>query len=369
MNLRIPGPTPCPEPVLQAVGGQMINHRGPEAAELIRACTDGLKTAFKTKGDIVILTASGTGGLEAAVANTLSPGERCLVVSIGVFGERIADIAKTFGADPVRLDFPYGQSADPARVRETLKAEPRINTVFVTHNETSTGVTNDLAALSNVIKGEFGKTLVVDGISSIGSIPCPVDEWGIDLAISGSQKGWMTPPGLAFVGVSPKGWETIAKAKMPRYYFDLAKAKKSADKGETPWTPALSIMFGLRVGLDLLQKEGLDNVYRRHHELGDRTRRAVKGLGLELFADERHASNTVTAVKVPAGLEWKTLSGMLRKEHKTVLAGGQGPMTGKVFRIGHLGWVNAAEIDAAIAALKASLASLKSAAPAGARNA
>lgn len=369
MNLRVPGPTPCPEPVLKALGRQMINHRGPDFAELIRQVTQGLKTVFQTENDVITLTASGTGGLEAAVTNTLSPGERCLVVSIGVFGERMADIAKAFGADVVRLDFPYGTAADPDRVRNTLRSEPSVNTVFVTHNETSTGVTNDLQALSKVIKGEFGKTLVVDGISSIGSIPCPVDAWGIDVAVSGSQKGWMAPPGLTMVSVSQGGWEAIARARMPRFYFDLAVARQSLQKGETPWTPSITVLYGLKAGLDLLLAEGLEAVYRRHAMVGARARAVVKRLGLELFADERCASNTVTAVKVPPGVEWKAVSRVLREKHRVVLAGGQGSLKGKIFRIGHLGWVTSAEIEQVGEALRAALAAVKSGPSVAARSA
>ena len=363
MNLRVPGPTPVPEQVLAASARPMINHRGPEFRELIAQITADLKTAFRTKNDVLSLTSSGTGGLEAAVTNMLSPGERTLVVSIGVFGERVVKIAETFGANVNKLSFPMGTAADPSSVREALKRDPVIETVFVTHNETSTGVTNDLAALSAVIKGEMGKNLVVDGVSSIGSIPCPVDEWGLDVAISGSQKGWMCPPGLAMVSVSPRAWDVMARAKMPRFYFDLPAAKKALDKGETPWTPALSVMFALREGLRMVLAEGLDNVYRRHARLAAKTRRGVKALGLELFADEKHASNTVTAIKVPEGVDWKMVSGILRDKYQVVLAGGQGSLTGKVFRIGHLGYVNDADIDQALAALERALAAARARGP------
>ena len=360
MNLRVPGPTPLPDAVREAVGGQMINHRGPEFADLITSLNRGLKTAFQTANDVVVLTCSGTGGLEAAVANTLSPGERALVVSIGVFGERVAQIAETYGADPVRLEFEMGQAADPERLREALRAEPDVKTVFITHNETSTGVTNDVAALSAVVKGEFDKTLVVDGISSLGSIPCPVDKWGIDVAVSGSQKGWMTPPGLAMVAVSPRGWDVVAAAKMPRSYLDLTLAKNALSRGQTPWTPGVSTMYGLRKGLEMLLEEGLESVFARHARYGDLTRRLVRQAGLELFADQAHASNTVTAIKMPAGVAWPDLSRRLREEHGVVLAGGQGPLGGKIFRIGHLGWVQDGELKQAVDALKESLAALSS---------
>ena len=221
----------------------------------------------------------------AAVANILSPGERTLVVTIGVFGDRLAEIATAYGADVVRLGFPYGSAADPDKVRETLRAEPSVNTVFLTHNETSTGVTNDLETLAGIIKGEFDKTLVVDGISSIGSIPCPVDAWGIDVAVSGSQKGWMAPPGLAMVSVNQRAWGAVERATMPRYYLDLALGRDSLAKGQTPWTPAITTLYGLRVGLELMLAEGLEHVHRRHARIGSRMRRVVLEMGLELFAD------------------------------------------------------------------------------------
>jgi len=359
VNLRVPGPTPLPDPVLDALSGQMINHRGPEFAELIGVVTDGLKTAFETSNDLLVLTCSGTGALEAAVTNVLSPGERTLVITIGVFGDRVVEIATAYGADVVRLGFPYGSAADPDKVHEALRAEPSVNTVFVTHNETSTGVTNDLEALAGIIKGEFNKMLVVDGISSIGSIPCPVDAWGIDVAMSGSQKGWMAPPGLAMVSVNQRAWEAVEKATIPRFYFDLARARDAAAKDQTPWTPGITALYGLRAGLDLMLAEGLGNVHQRHARIGARTRELVREMGLELFADPSFASDTVTAIKVPQGVEWKALSGHIREQHDVVLAGGQGSLSGKIFRIGHLGWVTDDEIDQVAESIKSALAAVR----------
>ncbi len=359
MNLRTPGPTPLPDSVLEAMRGQMINHRGPEFAEMAAEIADGLKTVFGTRHDVVLLTCSGTGGLEAAVVNTLSPGERTVVISIGVFGDRFADLASAYGADVAVVRFEQGQAADPAKVREVLAAEPDAGVVFVTHNETSTGVTNDLGALAAVIKGEFDRTLVVDGVSSIGSIPCPVDEWGIDVAVSGSQKGWMAPPGLAMVSVSPRGREVIEKATMPRFYLDLAKALNAAGQGQTPWTPALSAIYGLREGLRLILDHGVEQVHAAHRHYGDLTRRLVTEAGLDLFADPRHASNTVTSIRVPDGVTWKDLSGMARRDYGVVLAGGQGPLSGKIFRIGHLGLVDDRDIEEAVDAVTGCLERLR----------
>ena len=350
-NLRIPGPTPLPKEVLQALSKQMINHRGPEFVQMLNEVTDKLKEVFQTTGDVFLLTGSGTGGLEAAIVNTLSPGDKVLSVAIGVFGERFAAIAEQFGAEVTPLHFEWGRAADVDAVRRALQANPGIKAVLVTHNETSTGVTNDLASISSVVK-EFDKLLLVDAISSLGSINLPVDEWHCDVTVTGSQKGWMVPPGLAMVSVSPEAWQAHSKAKMPRFYWDFTRAKKYLERGQTPWTPAISTVFALSVSLEMILKEGLSNIVTRHARVGKLTRDGVKSLGLSLFADESHASNTVTAVAASNGLDTKKLLKLLREEHKVVLAGGQQKLDGKIFRIGHLGWVTEDDIKTVISALK-----------------
>jgi aspartate aminotransferase-like enzyme len=350
-QLRVPGPTPCPKEVLQTMSRQMINHRGPEFAQLLANVTNKLKQMFQTKNDLFLLTGSGTGGLEAAVVNTLSPGDKVLSVSIGVFGERFAAIAEEFGAEVTPLRFEWGKAADADSVRRALKAEPKIKAVLVTHNETSTGVTNDLASISSVIK-EADKLLLVDAISSLGSIDLPVDKWHCDITITGSQKGWMVPPGLAMVSVSQEGWQANQKAKMPRFYWDFAKAKSYLEKGETPWTPVVSVVFALEVALDMILKDGLTNVFARQARIGQAAREGVKSLGLSLFAEESHASNTVTSVAASNGLDTKKMLKILREEHQVVLAGGQQKLDGKIFRIGHLGWVTEGDIKEVISAIK-----------------
>ena len=350
MQLRVPGPTPCPEEVLQAMARQMVNHRGKEFAELLNRVTDKMKGVFQTKQDVLTLTASGTGGLEAAVVNTLSPGEKVLSVTCGIFGERFASIAERYGADVVRLEFDLGKAVEPEKIRQVLQSTPSIGAVMVTHNETSTGVTNDLASISAVVE-EFDKLLLVDAVSSLSSIDLPVDEWGCDVVVSGSQKGWMVPPGLAMVSVSERAWGAVQGAKTPRFYLDFTQAKKLLDKGQTPWTPAVSILYALDVALDLIEKEGLDNVFARHARVGKVAREGVKSLGLSLFADEAFASNTVTSVNVPDGVDVKVLQQILRDEHGVVLAGGQQRLGGKIFRIGHLGWVDESDMKEVVAAL------------------
>ncbi len=354
MNLRIPGPTPCPPEVLEAMGRQMINHRSPQFAKMQERVTARLQTCFQTKNDLLILTTSGTGAMEAAVVNTLSPGDHVLVVSIGAFGERFAAIASTYGANVTTLKFEWGKAADPAEIEKALSGDPAIKAVLVTHNETSTGVTNDLEAIAKVVR-RFDKLLIVDAISSLGSIPLPVDEWDVDVALTGSQKGWQVPPALVMVSVSERAWKAAAEAKMPRFYFDLAKARDFRDRGQTPFTPAVSVYYALDVALEMLLAEGLENIFARHRRLGDKVRQGVKSLGLELLADEKYASNTVTAVKVPEGVDGPSLNRIMREEYDTVLAGGQASLAGKIFRIGHLGYVTDADIDATLEALRQAL--------------
>ncbi len=358
MSLRIPGPTPCPPEILQVLAKQMINHRGTEFNDMIRQITERLKEFFQTKADVFLLTASGTGGMEAAIVNTLSPGDKVLAVSCGAFGERFATIAEGFGTEVKRLQFEWGDAASPEAVEQSLKADPSIKAVLVTHNETSTGVTNDLADISSVAR-RFEKLLLVDAISSLGCIDLPVDRWGCDVVVTASQKGWMAPPGLAMVSFGERAWQAHSQAKMPRFYWDFAKAKDSLDKGQTPWTPALPICYSLAASLELMAQEGLSNIVERHAGVGQKAREGVKSLGLSLFADETHASNTVTAVRAPEGIDVKKLLQVLREEHDLVLAGGQATLAGKIFRIGHLGHVTESDIEEVIEALKVALPKLE----------
>lgn len=350
-NLRIPGPTPLPEEVLKTMSRQMVDHRGPEFEKILTKVTANLKTLFQTKNDLYILTGSGTGGLEAAVVNTLSPGDKVLAVSIGVFGDRFAGIAKQFGADVIDLKFQSGKAADPDVIRQALKKQPDIKAVLVTHNETSTGVTNDMQAISAAVK-EFDKLILVDAVSGLGSLELPVDKWNLDVVVTGSQKGWMAPPGLAMVSVSEKAWKAYEKAKMPHFYWDFGRARTSLEKWQTPWTPCVPAVYALEISLDMMLKEGLSNIIARHARVGKTARDGIKSLGLPLFADEKYASNTVTSVAAVRGIEVKKMRNILRDEYDIIIAGGQGDLTGKVFRIGHLGWVYEKDIDSIILALK-----------------
>jgi aspartate aminotransferase-like enzyme len=357
-NLRIPGPTPVPPDILEAVARPMVNHRGRDFAALIGRVAERLREFYLTKSEVLILSASGTGGLEAAVVNTLSPGDKVLAVTIGVFGERFAAIAETYGAQVTVLPYEWGRPAHADDVRKALQAEPDIKAVLVTHNETSTGVANPLAQIAEVVR-EADKLLLVDAVSSLGAIPLEMDAWGLDVVVTGSQKGWMVPPGLAFVAMSGQAWRAYEESRMPRFYLDLGRHRDSLAKGQTPWTPAMSIFFGLDVALQRMAEEGLESIHARHARMGRLTREGVTALGLELLcADERFASDTVTAIRRPEGIEVSALRNLLEDDYGVILAGGQGKLSGKIFRIGHLGLVEEADIRHALDALERGLSRL-----------
>ena len=354
-NLRTPGPTPVPHDILKASAAQMINHRGPEFKALIESITSKIQDVFQTANDLYILTSSGTGALESAVVNTVSPDDSVLCISVGVFGDRFSQIAHMYGAKVTDLKVEAGKAVDPEQIRKELNSDPAIKTVIVTHNETSTGITNDLESIAKVVKGEFNKLLLVDSVSGMGSIPFPVDSWDLDVVASGSQKGWMAPPGLAFISVSKEAWVAQSSATTPRFYFDREKAEQYLQRGQNPWTPAISVMYAMEKSLTMILSEGLGAVYERHQTIATKTREAIKSIGLELFADEKYASNTVTAVKSPEGVNCAELLSNLRTKYNIVLAGGQAYLEGTMFRIGHLGFVHEKEIDEVIEALKKEL--------------
>jgi aspartate aminotransferase-like enzyme len=354
MQLRVPGPTPCPPQALQAMGRQMINHRGGEFGEILKSTTEKLKQVFQTKGDVFLLTASGTGGMEAAIVNTLSPGDRVLSISNGFFAERFSDIAEQYGAEVTRLTFEWGKAVAPDAVDKALRADGDIKAVLATHNETSTGMTNNLNEISAVVK-KFDKLLLVDAISSLGCINLPTDDWHCDVVVTASQKGWMVPPGLAMVSVSEKAWQAHAQAKMPRYYWDFSKAKDYLQKGQTPWTPAISIFYALNTTLDLMLSEGLDNIFARHSRVAQLARNEAQSWGLSLFPEANYASNTVTAINASDSTNVPKLIQLLRDEHEVVIAGGQGKLSGKIFRIGHLGMVNEKDMKIVLQALTKTL--------------
>ncbi len=351
-NLRIPGPTPLPDAVREAGSRQMVGHRGPEFQELVLRVSVGMRPAFQTKSDVMILTSSGTGGLESAIVSFLSLGDPVLSVSIGNFGERFAKIATAYGTDLTMLEFDWGKAADPDAVRDAITAmvtegkSPKA--VLVTFNETSTGVTNPMAELAAAIRAEAPDTLIlVDGVSAVGAMPLEMDAWDLDVVITGAQKAWMIPPGLAMAAASDRAWAAAESATMPRFYFDLVKHRDVLSKGQTPWTPAVGIFFQLEAALTLMEAEGWDNVFKRHAACGASARAGLAAMGFDLFADGAYASNSVTSALVPEGVEWSVINKELRARD-LVLAGGQGKMKGKLFRIGHLGDVSVDDIVSAI---------------------
>ena len=351
-NLRIPGPTSLPPSVKEAGGRQMINHRGSEFKELLERLQAGMKPYFGTTGDIAILSCAGTGGLEAAVVNTLSPGDRVLGVSIGAFGDRFAKIAEAYGANVDRVAAEWGWAAVPEEVKERLGMGD-YKAVLLTHNETSTGVMNPIPELAAAIRQVAPEILIlVDTVSSLGAVPFDMDGWGIDVVATASQKAWMAAPGLAMVAASERAREAMRTARMPRFYLDLQKHLDAMASGETPWTPAIAVAFQVDEGLRLMNAEGQAGVFARHVACAAATQAGIEALGFELLAEPAHRSKTVTAAWIPDGLDWKAFNAEI-KRRDLVLAGGQGKLTGKVFRVGHLGSVTLGEIIEAIGAIEA----------------
>ncbi len=351
-NLRIPGPTALPPSVRDAGGRQMINHRGPEFAAMLERILTGMRPFFGTTSDVAMITTAGSGGLEAAIVNVLSPGDRVLGVSIGSFGDRFAKIAGIYGADVTKLDAEWGYAAAADEIRETLRPMHDVKAVLLTHNETSTGVMNPIPELAAAVRDEAPDALIlVDSVSGLGAVPFEMDAWGIDLVVTGSQKAWMSAPGLAMIAASPRGWAAMETARMPRFYLDLRAHREAAANGQTPFTPAIAVVFQVDEGLRLMAQEGAAGIFARHEACAAAARAGLAALGFELFADPRHASKTVTAANVPDGLDWKAFNGAV-KARGVVLAGGQGKLTGKIFRLGHLGSVTLEEILGAISTLE-----------------
>ena len=357
--LMIPGPTPVPEKVLLAMAKHPIGHRSPSFSELLAEVTENLKWLHQTKNDVLALTVSGTGAMEAGIINFLSQGDRVLVGSNGKFGDRWGQISKAFGLEVEIISAQWGQPLNPEEFRVKLEADTKkeIKAVIVTHSETSTGVLNDLETINSYVKAHGQCLIIVDAVTSLGAVNVPVDELGLDVVASGSQKGYMIPPGLGFVSVSPKAWEAYKTATLPRFYLDLGKYSKTAAKNSTPFTPPVNLMFGLQAALGMMKAEGLENIFARHQRLTKATRAAIKALGLKTFAADEFASTAVTAVD-PSPLEAEKIRGIMNKRFDIALAGGQDHLKGKIFRIGHLGFVSDRNVLTAISSLEATLQEL-----------
>lgn len=359
LMLMIPGPTPVPEQVLLAMAKHPIGHRSGDFAKIMAEVTEGLKWLHQTQNDVLILASSGTGAMEAGIINFLSPGDRVLAGNNGKFSDRWVKVCEVYGLQVEQVTAEWGKPVDPEEFRQRLEAdtEKQIKAVIVTHSETSTGVINDLEAINRHVKAHGEALIMVDAVTSLGATNVPVDAWGLDVVASGSQKGFMLPPGLGFVAVSPKAWKAYETAKMPRFYLDLGKYQKEAAKNSHPFTPPVNMFFGMQVALKMMQAEGLENIFARHQRHKSATRAAMEALHLPLFASEQSSSPAITAV-APVQVDAEQIRSILKKKFDIAMAGGQDHLKGKIFRVGHLGFVSDRDILTAMGAVEAALIEL-----------
>jgi len=353
-----PGPTPIPPEVYLAQGSPIVYHRGPGYGAILREVTERLQELYQTRSDVLVLTSSGTGGLESAIANAFSPGDTVLVPLAGYFAERFSKIARAFGLQVRTIECDWGRTVKAADVAAALAERPA-KAVLLTHSETSTGVVHDVESVAAAAK-DAGALVLVDAVSSLGAVPFDFDGWGIDVAVSGSQKALSASPGLAFVAISAAGWAAHETATCPRFYFDWTAAKQAYDlnEPENPWTPAISVMQGLHAALRLYFQDGREARLARHELLSRAVKEGIRAMGLDLFGEDPHRAWTVTAVRAPEGLDGNELVARVRADHGVILAPGQGPLKGKVFRIGHLGYYEPLDIVRGLAALEMTLESM-----------
>jgi aspartate aminotransferase-like enzyme len=359
LMLMIPGPTPVPEAALLALAKHPIGHRTSEFSNILAEVTENLKWLHQTQSDVLTLNVSGTGAVEAGIINFLSPGDRILVGSNGKFGERWVEVGQAYGLNVEEVKVEWGKPLDPAVFAEKLQADTQkeIKAVVITHSETSTGVLNDLESINRHVKEHGEALIIVDAVTSLGAFNLPVDAWGLDIVASGSQKGYMIPPGLGFVSVSSKAWEAYKTAKLPKYYLDLGKYRKATAKNTTPFTPPVNLIVALHTTLRIMKEEGLESIFARHERLKNATRAAIQGLNLPLFAADSSASPAITAV-APQGIESDKIRSLMKKRFDIALAGGQDHLSNKIFRIGHLGFVSDRDILSCIASLEVTLTEL-----------
>jgi len=357
--LITPGPTPVPPEVLSALAEPVVHHRAPRFTEILKHVVAGLKYVYQTENDVIVFSASGTGAMESAVVNVVNPGDHVLVASIGNFGERWKKLAATWGADVIALDYEWGTKAVPADIERALAADPAIKAVYVQSSETSTGVVNDIEAIGEIV-AKTPALLVVDAISGLGATDLRTDDWHVDICVAGSQKALMVPPGLAYVAVSEKAWAVVEQCATPRFYYDYLTARKkmTGDSAQTPYTPAVSLMVAQNVAIDLIKEEGLENVFERHRVLSRAAKEGVKALGLELFGPDDPEANSVTAVKVPEGVDGNKIGKIARDKWGVWLAGGQGRLKGKIFRFGHCGYFGHSDIIVGLTTVEMVLAEL-----------
>ena len=359
LTLMIPGPTPVPETVLQAMGRHPIGHRSGEFQAVCRRTTEKLQWLHQTCGDVVVLTGSGTAAMEAGIVNVLSRGDRVLCGDNGKFGERWVDLARAYGLDVQIVKAEWGQPLDPDAFRLALEADTTkaIKAVILTHSETSTGVINDLETIAAHGKAHGTALTIADCVTSLGACDVPMDAWGLDVVGSGSQKGYMMPPGLSFVALSERAWAAQSQANLPKFYFDLAAYRKAATKDSTPFTPAVNLYLALDAALEMMQREGLEAIFARHDRHRRAAQAAMKAIGLPLYAAEGHGSPAITAV-APEGIDAEVLRKAVKERFDILLAGGQDHLKGTVFRIGHLGFVCDRDVLTAVAAIETTLQEL-----------
>jgi len=350
--LLSPGPTPIPNEVALAMSATMIHHRTPQFNQVFDEAREGLKKLFGTKNDVLMLASSGTGAMEASVANLFSPGDIVLVINGGKFGERWLNIANAYGLNPIELKVEWGRAVKVADVEKQLKTNPVIQGVMIQASETSTTVFHPVKEIAKLTKN--GPLFIVDGVTAVGVVPVPVDDWSIDVLVTGSQKALMLPPGLGFIALSDRAWEKTKKAKLPRFYFDLNLERKNQQKGSGAFTPAVSLIFGVRASLEMMEREGFERVYARHARMSRATRAAATALGLKLLAPDS-PSFAATGVYMPGGIDADQVLDYLRDKMNVTLAEGQDQLKGKVIRIAHVGYMGAFDVITAVAALEMAL--------------
>ncbi len=356
VNLRIPGPTPLPPQVIASLNKQVISHRGKGYEIIHQNIVANLQYFFQTKNPIYILTASGTGGLETGVVNFFSPGDEVIYFTCGEFGNRWSEIGRRYGLKINQVKFTEGTGVDEKIVRQTLKKTKKLAGVFVTHNETGTGVLNDLFAIAPIVKNHPSKPLLlVDSVSALGAVDLPMDRLKIDVLITASQKAWMASPGVAMVAVSKEAWSRHLLSKIPRYYFDLSLYEKFAQKNQTPATPAVSVLYSLEKALTLMKKQGKESIFKKHLALRDYFRQQLKNIGLKLVVEDKNASPTVTSIWPPGHVDEASWRKLLREKYQTVIAGGMGGLKSKIVRVAHMGYVSKKDLDQVVAAFKKSL--------------
>jgi aspartate aminotransferase-like enzyme len=359
LSLMIPGPTPVPETVLQAMGRHPIGHRSADFQKIVKRTTKQLQWLHQTTGDVLAITGSGTAAMEAGIINVLSKGEKVLCGDNGKFGERWVKLARAYGLDVQVIQAEWGQPLDPEAFRTALEADTAkaIKAVILTHSETSTGVINDLETIAKHARAHGTALTIADCVTSLGACNVPMDEWGLDVIGSGSQKGYMMPPGLAFVAMSERAWEAYGRSDLPKFYLDLGKYRKSARADSNPFTPAINLYFALEAALEMMQAEGLEAIFVRHARHRAAAQAGMEAMGLPLYAAEGHGSPAITAV-APEGIDAEALRKAVKEKFDILLAGGQDHLKGKVFRIGHLGFVCDRDVLTAVAAIEATLADL-----------